>query len=200
MSIIKSSCKKCEDVALFTRLCKGGRKVFPFAVSHVESTKHCSTCVLPPIQWEALYFTTIKGFPTGKSFPKFFSVKLPSRILWYGIVASFDEKRVLIVVYFDAEKNCIAHACYLIQYDPDTYLTPSLYVTNQSSYESFVHLQVEDHFFSQEIKANRFEVDYIRLNSYTRTGRLSNDGGTTWSQFNLTLNRENMQVKLTLKS
>lgn len=195
MPIQSSSNGYPVDVAIFSLMCKGGRQVFPFIVSRIEY----KTCSLPSTKWDILHFTTIKGYSSGKSCPEFFRVKLPNSILWYGAVASFVKKHVLMVVYFDAEKKCIAHACYLIQCDPDTYLSPALYVTNQSSYKSFAPLPVEHQFFSQEIKANRFCVDNCIWNPLERTGRLSDDDGVTWIKFKLTLNLENMQVRLTLK-
>jgi len=192
-----------KELARYYLRSKGGEKLYPFTVSQFQPERHWITCDLPSDKWDDLHFSPIPGNPIGISRPKFVSLKHPDRILWYGLVASFDkhekhEKHVLIVLYFDAKKNCIAHSCFLIQCDPDTYLRPSLYVTDQSSYESFKRLPVEDRFFSQEIKANRIEVCSSSWVPLERSGRLSNDDGKTWHQFTLTLNRETMQVQLTL--
>jgi hypothetical protein len=193
-----------KELARYYVQSKGGDKPYPFIVHQFQPERDHPNCDLPSDKWDDLHFSPIPGNPVGISRPKFFSLKHPDRILWYGLVASFDkhekhEKHVLMVLYFDAEKDCIAHSCFLIQCDPDTYLRPSLYVTNQSSYESFKRLPVKDRFFSQEIKANCIEVCSSSWVPLERSGRLSNDDGKTWRQFTLTLNRETMQVQLTLK-
>jgi hypothetical protein len=105
---------------------------------------------------------------------------------------------VFMVVYVDVERDCIAHACYLIQLDKDTFLTPSLYVTSRDSYKSFIRLPVENNHFS-DIRANRFEVhDYNPSKPLERGGRLSNDNGETWTRFKLTFSPETMTPALTL--
>jgi hypothetical protein len=154
-------------------------------------------------RWDYLRFTTIPyGSASGISFPEFFWVKHPDRILWWGIVASFEEKRVFMVVYFNAEKKCIANECYLIQLHEPTYLRPSLYVTDRAAYQSFARIELEDNNFKdQKIKADRFEINegyYGSALSLERTGRLSNDNGETWTRFKLTFNRETMTPALTL--
>jgi hypothetical protein len=145
------------------------------------------------------------GNPSGLSFPEFFYVCGGDRILWNGIVASFDGKEVLMVVYFNFKEDCIAHKTFLIQCHEATYLMPSLYNRrrgrDRGSYESFRCLQVgsDPCFFSQKIKANRFEVDsYYGLNALERTGRLSNDNGETWTMISLSFSAETMSLTLTL--
>jgi len=201
-------------IATYYHTVKNGQKRSPFTVSHYRLERKSSLFPeneVPTQIWHYLRFTTITGSPSGDSFPEFASVKSPDLILWYGNIASFheeqQEKHVLMVVYFDAEKKCIWHSCYLIQYDPETYLTPSLYCRkrgkDRQKYKSFKHIRPEDRnavFFSQNISANVFEVDrhYCSTPSLERSGRLSNDNGKTWTRFRLTFSLETMSPTLTL--
>ena len=194
---------RSAEVAYYYITVKGGQKRFPLNVKQIMHEKRNS--FIPREEWDrwdSLNFTTIPyGMASGRSFPEFFCIKHPNRILWWGIVASFEEKYVFMVVYFNAEMGCIAHACYLIQLHEPTYLTPSLYVTDKNAYKSFARLQVEDNDFKdQKIKANMFEADkhYGSALSLEKNGRLSNDNGETWTRYKLTFNRETMTPALTL--
>jgi hypothetical protein len=199
---MSSSLIRREEVTAFQLEVKGGQKRFPFIVAQKMHTRQNS--FLPPDEWsrwDSLSFTTIPyGVASGKSFPEFFCVKHPNRILWWGNAASFEEKCVLMVVYFNAEMGCIAHACYLIQLHEPTFLTPSLYVTTSESYKSFTILRVQNnHFNGQKIQADRFEIDrYYGSKPLERNVRLSNDNGETWSKFKLTFSLETMTPVLTL--
>ena len=199
---MSSSSIRHKEVTSFDIAVKGGQK--RFAVTVVQKLHERQNSFIPPddwYRWDSLNFTTMPhGIASGKSFPEFFCVKHPNRILWWGIAASFEEKYVLMVVYFNAEMDCIVHACYLIQLHEPTFLTPSLYVTTRDSYKSFTRLRLEDnHFNGQKIKANRFEInEYYGSKALERTGRLSNDNGETWTRFELTFNRETMTPALTL--
>jgi hypothetical protein len=180
-------------------LVKGGRKRFGFTVAQIMYTSENSLLHQDELsRWHSLHFTTIKdGMASGRSFPEFFCVKHPNRILWWGIAAIFPEKEVLMVVYFNAVIGCIVHACYLIQLDVATYLKPSLYVTARDSYKSFAKIQLKNNDFGNEFKADRFE--YVsKINDLESVVRLSNDNGETWSRYKLTFSPETMTPTLTL--
>jgi hypothetical protein len=189
---------KEAEVAIYYLCVKGGRRPFPLNVRQFM-IKNSDIEGIPTARWDSLRFTTIPGKPWGKAFPEFFRVRHPDRVLWWGIVSSFEEKRVLMVVYSNATKGCIAHACFIIQFHK-TYLMTPLYVKDKKSYESFARLEVEDDFSSQKISANVFEVDryYGSTPSLERSGRLSNDNGKTWTLFGLTFSLETMSPTLTL--
>ena len=185
-------------VARYYSYVKGGRRPFPLNVIQFL-IKNPDIEGIPTDRWDSLDFTTIPGKPRGIACPEFFRVRHPDRILWWGIVSSFEEKHVLMVVYFNAKKGCIAHECFIIQFH-ETYLMTPLYVKDKKSYESFARLKVEDDFSSQKISANVFEVDghFNSTPSLERSGRLSNDNGKTWTLFGLTFSLETMSPTLTL--
>ena len=189
MSNLSTGNIKRDDVVYFSVQCKGGKMIFPFTVKQTS----LETCVF-------LHFTTIKYLmASGKSFPEFFRLKHPDHILSWGIAASYDAKHIFMVVYVDGKRGCIANACYLIQLDQPTYLTPSLYVTNKAAYKSFAKLVVKNDVFYQNIQADRFEVDgYYPSTRLEMSVRLSNDNGATWSRFKLSFSIETMTPTLTL--
>jgi hypothetical protein len=207
-------------VARYSHQVKNGQKMIPLIVSQYSLERKYTFPSEEKVEteiWDYLHFTTIGGNPSGNSLPVIDCVKKPNSILWFGTIASFQvkegeegelkEKHVLMVVYSDAEKNRIWHSCYLIQYDRETYLTPSLYCRNRGrdreSYKSFTHIQPEDRntvFFSDNIQADHFEIDKFDGSTapHERRGRLSNDNCKSWTWFWLTFHIETMTVTLDL--
>jgi len=80
---------KCKVVVSFYIAVKGGQKHFPVTVEQMMHERRNS--FIPEEEWDrwdSLIFTTIPyGMASGRSFPEFFCIKHPNRILWWGIVA-----------------------------------------------------------------------------------------------------------------